>query len=87
MLGESNLVVFSSKLYDASFGNVKGGVAPPPVRAKEAKHGIQARVKFHDKNTHVVLVTTAHTMLAVMKIRWSLAVVTLTVSVDVECGK
>ena len=30
MLGEINLLVFSAKLYDVSFGNVKG-VAPTPT--------------------------------------------------------
>ena len=31
VLGESNLQVFSAKLYDASFGNAKGvGRTPPP---------------------------------------------------------
>ena len=46
--GESNLLVFSAKLYDASFGNAKGGVAPtppPPTPTKVAKHRLRARVK------------------------------------------
>ena len=38
-------MVFSAKLYDASFGNAKGGShPPPPVRPKVAKHRIRARV-------------------------------------------
>ena len=38
---EGNPLVFSAKLYDAYFGNVKGGVAPspppPPVPSRMAK--------------------------------------------------
>ena len=36
------------RLYDVSFGNVKGGRTnpPPPVRLKVAKHRIRARVNM-----------------------------------------
>ena len=40
------LLVFSAKLYDASFGNAKGGShPPPPTPAKVGKYGLRARVK------------------------------------------
>ena len=43
-------MVFSTKLYDASFGNAKGGRTnpPPPTPAKVAKHRLRARVKSRD---------------------------------------
>ena len=42
----SNLLIFSAKLYDTSFGNAKGGRTNDggPVWAKVAKHRIRARV-------------------------------------------
>ena len=49
-------MVFSVKLYDASFGNAKGGShqPPPPTPAKVAKHGLRARVKYTVYRVHVL---------------------------------
>ena len=42
-------MVFSAKLYDASFGNAKGGrTNPPPNTGEGGKHRLRARVKTRD---------------------------------------
>ena len=43
MLGESNLLVFFAKLYDASFGNAKGGSHQPPLSDRRWRNTVSGR--------------------------------------------